>query len=147
MKIPHGYQRYHGFCITLCELRFGYGYTRDGLRCVQVRVGYGKIPPTVYPCSTLLTIKAICKLLSLATLVETFKGVVPSCSIYFIHSLHFQTNIISRGQCNRSAPKLVAVWTQKTLTGKMTQMLMKTQPMTSSQVAIGQKNMKDSVIT
>ena len=42
-----------GFHITLRELRFGYGYTRDGLRCVRVQVRYGKIPPAVYPCSTL----------------------------------------------------------------------------------------------
>ena len=42
-----------GFHITPRELRFGYGYTRDGLRCVWVRVRYGKIPPAVYPCSTL----------------------------------------------------------------------------------------------
>ena len=47
MKIPHGFR------ITLCELWFGYGYTRDGLRCVRVQVRYGKIPPAVYPCSTL----------------------------------------------------------------------------------------------
>ena len=52
MKINGGYQRYRG---TPRELRSGYGYTRDGLWCVRVRVRYGKIPPAVYPCSTLLT--------------------------------------------------------------------------------------------
>ena len=52
MKINGRYQRYRG---TPRELRSGYGYTRDGLRCVQVRVRYGKIPPAVYPCSTLLS--------------------------------------------------------------------------------------------
>ena len=50
MKINSGYQRYR---IIPHELRFGYGYTRDGLRCVRVWVRYGKIPPAVYPCSTL----------------------------------------------------------------------------------------------
>ena len=42
-----------GFRITPRELRFRYGYTCDRLRCVRVRVRYGKIPPAVYPCSTL----------------------------------------------------------------------------------------------
>ena len=50
MKINGGYQRYHR---TPRELRSGYGYTRDGLRCVRGRVQYGKIPPAVYLCSTL----------------------------------------------------------------------------------------------
>ena len=53
MKINHKYQRYCGFRIIPRELQFGYGYTCDGLRCVRVRVRYGKIPPAVYPCSTL----------------------------------------------------------------------------------------------
>ena len=50
MKINSGYQRYR---IIPSALRFGYRYTRDGLRCVRVWVRFGKIPPAVYPCSTL----------------------------------------------------------------------------------------------
>ena len=55
MKINSGYQRYR---ITPRELRSGYGYTRDGLRCVRARVRYGKIPPAVNPCSTLSAAQA-----------------------------------------------------------------------------------------
>ena len=54
MKINCEYQRYCGFRIIPRELQFGYGYTCDGLRCVRVCVRYGKIPPVVYPCSTLV---------------------------------------------------------------------------------------------
>ena len=59
MKINHGYQRYRGFHIIPHELWFGYGYTHDGLQCVRVQVQYGKIPPAVYPCSTLVVVVVV----------------------------------------------------------------------------------------
>src|ERR1700692_3065481 len=49
-------QKTAGTRLTPRNLRFGMGTTRDGLRCMRVRVRCGKTQPAGYPYRTLITI-------------------------------------------------------------------------------------------
>ena len=104
MKINSGYQRYR---IIPRELQFGYGYTCDGLRCVRVWVRYGKIPPAVYPCSTLtygwnLQLRPTMLCISLGTGAHWMSNINS-----WEHSIEPQAYCMIRQSCNKPSIRLI----------------------------------------